>query len=389
MKRVDVLVVGGGPAGCLAARELARAGTSVLLVERSSVPRWKVCGACVGPGALSVLEDVGLGRLPGERGAIELGGLVLEGGKRRAALRLGRSVAWSRAAMDVALLRAAERSGAVCWTRALVRGSALEGETRVVRVVRDGEETEVRASVVVDAAGLGGTPDDRAAERVVDGARIGLGAVLEGGALRRRAEGLEGDGFETVPEGTVRMVVGRTGYVGMVRLEDGTLDVAAAVDASTLRSGGPRAAVDAILAEADLDLTGRVVHGWRGTPALHRAPGRVSGPRLFRIGDAMGYVEPFTGEGMGWALASARAVVPYASRGARAWSRDLERGWERYARAELEGERRLCRWIARGLRYPALVDVALAVLSRAPIVAEPVVRRLGRVPRPTTRSFAG
>ena len=46
--QTDVLVVGAGPAGCLAAVELARQGVNVLVVERSQFPREKVCGDGVG-----------------------------------------------------------------------------------------------------------------------------------------------------------------------------------------------------------------------------------------------------------------------------------------------------------------------------------------------------
>src|SRR5262249_17510298 len=52
----DVLVIGAGPAGALAARQLALAGARVLLVERKTFPRWKVCGACVNEQALSILR---------------------------------------------------------------------------------------------------------------------------------------------------------------------------------------------------------------------------------------------------------------------------------------------------------------------------------------------
>src|SRR5262249_23647918 len=46
-RRWDAVVVGAGPAGALAARELARLGAAVLLVDRATFPRWKVCGCCL------------------------------------------------------------------------------------------------------------------------------------------------------------------------------------------------------------------------------------------------------------------------------------------------------------------------------------------------------
>ncbi|MDG2282718.1 MAG: FAD-dependent oxidoreductase, partial [Longimicrobiales bacterium] len=57
----DVVVVGAGSAGSLAALRLARAGCDVVLLDRARFPRRKVCGACVGPGALATLEAEGLG----------------------------------------------------------------------------------------------------------------------------------------------------------------------------------------------------------------------------------------------------------------------------------------------------------------------------------------
>ncbi len=62
----DVVVVGAGPAGTMAAREAARLGCSVLLVDKASWPRPKVCGCCLNETALSVLEEVDLTDLPGD-----------------------------------------------------------------------------------------------------------------------------------------------------------------------------------------------------------------------------------------------------------------------------------------------------------------------------------
>ena len=376
---VDAVVVGAGPAGALAARGLALGGASVVLVERRSLPRRKVCGACVGPVALGVLGEVGLGDLPGRAGAIALESMRLVApGRRQATIRLGGGVAWGRPEMDASLVREAAEAGVRVWSEARARIGPEEGAARIVEVRRQGSVRVLRARVVVDAAGLGGTPSARGAtggaERVTPDARIGLGAGIAAGGGLRVGRGPT----EPLPPGRVDMVVGPSGYVGIVRLPGGALNVAAAVNETVLRSEGPDGAVARILGEAGAVLEGDAVDSWKGTPPLTRAPERVAGPRHFLVGDAMGYVEPFTGEGMGWAMASAQAVVPLALRAVTAWDPGLELAWEQYRNGSLSRAKALCRTIAWGLRRPVLVRMAVSAMSVAPGLAAPVVRRVGR-----------
>ena len=65
----DVVVIGGGVAGGLAALDCARRGLSVLVVEKRAFPRWKVCGCCFNAQAQGVLEAVGQGDLMARCGA--------------------------------------------------------------------------------------------------------------------------------------------------------------------------------------------------------------------------------------------------------------------------------------------------------------------------------
>src|SRR5690242_12505527 len=87
-RRWDAVVVGAGPAGSVAARELARRGASVLLVDRAAFPRRKVCGSCLNLRALATLAEVGLGGLAGGLGALPLRGLSLAARGLRAWLPL-------------------------------------------------------------------------------------------------------------------------------------------------------------------------------------------------------------------------------------------------------------------------------------------------------------
>ena len=91
----DVVVVGGGPAGAVAAAGAARVGLRTLLVDRQPLPRWKVCGACLNSAALEVLAWMGQGDLPERSGSPALRALTLTGWGRTATLPLSGSVALS------------------------------------------------------------------------------------------------------------------------------------------------------------------------------------------------------------------------------------------------------------------------------------------------------
>src|SRR5215212_4439345 len=58
----DAVVIGAGVAGSIAAYQLARSGARVLLVDRATFPRDKVCGCCLNAHALRALEECGLAR---------------------------------------------------------------------------------------------------------------------------------------------------------------------------------------------------------------------------------------------------------------------------------------------------------------------------------------
>ena len=114
------------------------------------------------------------------------------------------------------------------------------------------------------------------------------------------------------------MAIGDGGYCGLIRLEDNTIDVAAAVHPSKLRiAGSPAKALTLMLSQAfydntfPIDLAKLQKAPIRATPQLTHHTGTTDSAcdRVFRIGDAVGYIEPFTGEGIGWSLLSSRLAT--------------------------------------------------------------------------------
>jgi flavin-dependent dehydrogenase len=365
------LVVGAGPAGATAARELARRGADVLLVDRAAFPRRKVCGCCLNGNALVTLERVGLGDLPRRHGAPALGDMRLSANRREAHFALDGGVALSREALDAALVAEAARAGAAFLPGTAAALAELTPAKRVVRLAGGGNEVRVEADVILAADGLGGALLARSREIAAPpqpGARVGAGTVSATAPDFYRA-------------GTIYMTCGAGGYLGLVRLEDGRLDLAAAFDVGWMRrAGGPAAAARRLLEAAGWPAPPDLRRApWRGTPALTRRARRLAAERLFVVGDAAGYVEPFTGEGIAWALASGAAVAPLA---ASPWRPELRREWAALYRRVVSRRQAACRAAAAVLRHPSLTGAAVAALARFPALAAPFVRHLNRSSTP-------
>jgi flavin-dependent dehydrogenase len=364
----DVAVVGAGPAGALAALGLARRGLAVLLVDRAEFPRWKVCGCCLNGAALAALSAAGLGGLPAECGAVSLERILLASRGRSATLTLGRGVVLSREAFDAALVRAAVAAGAAFLPRTTATLGDVSADGRDFSVESGGSTIATRARIVIAADGLGGrllARGDPDASPAAAGARVGAGVVAE-------------DAPAFYQPGSVYMACGVGGYVGLVRLEDGRLDVAAALDVEQVRGGrGPGPAVVRLLGETGWPVpAGLEGLNWKGTLPLTREARCVAAGRVFAAGDAAGYIEPFTGEGMARALTAGLTVAPVAARAVAHWQESLAREWTVTYRRVVRRRQLTCRVAAGVLRRPRLARALIGLLSYAPALAAPVVRSL-------------
>lgn len=359
-----LVVVGAGPAGALTALLAARAGTRVLLVEKKAWPRDKVCGCCLSARGVRLLEEVGCGDLVGPRSAAPLDGFCLHYRGKTARVPLAAGVAVRRTVLDGGLVAASVAAGATFRPATAAQIGACEQDGRLVTLRSQGVTEHVRAAAVVVADGLGGTAiaSGEASEPLIArSARIGIGAHVRAAP-------------QSVEPGTIQMAVARRGYAGMVDLGDGEIDIAAAVDPEAVRAAGsPADAVAAILDEAGFPRFAKLDSTrWTGTPRLTRSRGAAA-ERLFVVGDAAGYVEPFTGEGMTWALRSAVRVQPVVEAAIRSWQPQLAAEWTRAQRRLVGGHQRWCRLVAHALRSPALVGAVVRSLQWMPRVARPYV----------------
>jgi flavin-dependent dehydrogenase len=352
----DAVVVGAGPAGAVAALELARRGLSVLLAERKPFPRAKVCGGCLNARGAAALERLGLGPMLQELASPRLNALALSARGRQVSLPLSGGLAVDRAQLDERLVDEAVVAGASFAPESQVMAGPVEPHLRRLRLRSGGSESETSAAIVIAADGLGSTwlgGDASAQSR----SRLGAGTQVRS------------PGPEYAP-GRIHMGVGTGGYVGLVRLGDGRLNVAAAFDPDLLRSsGGLAQAARSVLVSAGLpalpELDG--AH-WTGTPALTRRPAAPAAERLFAVGDASGYVEPFTGEGMAWALADAIAVAAPAEVAAVEWRPSLAAAWTRRHRERTRAARWRCSVIAGLLRRPWLCGALIRLLGARPAI---------------------
>lgn len=372
-KQWDVIVIGAGPAGSMAAIQLRKVGASVLLVDKAEHPREKICGCCLNGEAVELLDSIEFAEHIRALNAVPTIAISLHSGKHGATLKLKAGMVVSRPVLDSELIKRCIDDGAhyLSLTKATV-GSSVSPVGRAVQLEAGGECRYAQARCVLVADGLSGhslDPSQLLPAKSREHSRIGAGVRVTDYPV-----GL----FEP---GVIYMTCGSGGYVGMVVLEDGSLDVAAAFDRGFVQSfKHVGEAANHVIANTNFAGLSLERSGWQGTPALTRKRSAFSAPCLFVIGDAASYAEPFTGEGMAWALLSAVSVAPIVQ-SLLASSSPAEfdhASWDRKHKELIAGKQIFSMALAQFLRSPRLIKLSTRILGLAPILAVPVIRAIGR-----------
>lgn len=360
----DVLVVGAGPAGSAAAAALAASGRSVVVVEAAAHPRPKACAEYASPRIAEELRRLGL---PDDRwtpDALPLRGMRVIRGADAVDIEYedgsGPRNAWGleRTRFDAALARYAMELGAQLEERTRFTGAGRAGAGWRATLAGSDGTREVHARWLIGADGARSrVARQLGVERAVRAPRrIGLVAHFEGVA------GLEDHG---------EMHVGRSDYVGLAPLPGGRLNVGMALPAGARGGADARfaAAIEELPAVARRLAKSRRLTPIRGASPIGHRVSEVAGPGWMLIGDAAGFIDPFTGEGIFRALRSARCLAGALASG----DAGAEERYRAARRAAFAAKDALT-WTVQGmLAAPPVLGYALRRLSARPDLA----RRLG------------
>ena len=399
----DVLIVGAGPAGAIAALVLARAGARVRLVDRASFPRDKLCGDTVNPGALARLERLGVAGDVVARG-LRVDGMVVtgEGGVavdgRYPAGVYGRAIV--RRELDWLLVEAAMAAGCQFEPGVHVRGAAIVDEksgraVRGVRVSARGGEAHIDAPITIAADGRRSTIG------------FGLGFARHPARPRRWAVGAYYDNFKT---GVGHPSDPRTGDAGVGHLSDPTREAGTLGEMHVRRGryigvapipGGltnvclvrPSRPGDAELRDPaallarelqrDPLLCDRAADARLATAPVVLGPLAVDVDQdaaiagLLVAGDAGGFIDPMTGDGLRFAVRGGELAAAAALRA-------LAHGWHGIhaqlaaeRRAEFSGKWRFNRALRALVASPRAVGAAAVGARVAPGVLARAIAHAG------------
>lgn len=373
----EVIVTGAGPAGCVAAVLLARAGARVRLFDRARFPRRKLCGDTLNPGARALLARLGLGQGLDEAGLV-IQGMVVTGSGVRVCGRYPRGVtglAITRAELDNRLLAAAAAAGV----------QVEEGTTIIAPVVATAGRGE--RVVGVQIAGHGGS------RRIARGAlcvaadgrhsalAFRLGLSRHPAWPRRWAIGAYYADVDDVG-GFGEMHIRAGYYIGVAEVPGGLVNTCL-VTADRARLRDPEAALRAAVS-TDPVLRERFARARRAAPVATLGPlaveGRAAGmPGLLVAGDAAGFVDPMTGDGLRFAIRSgelaARAAIAALDRGEASPEVLLHR-WQR----EFRRKRAFNRVLRRLVDAPRSVRAAAIGARLAPSLLARIICAAGDVP---------
>ena len=350
MEIFDVAIVGAGPAGSTCAAFCALAGLHTVVLEREKFPREKVCGDCLNPSAWPVFERLEIARrvldLPHSKlSSVEF--IAIGGQKVSIDLPSGNDceISVKRSCFDDLLRRRAREVGAVVWEETIVTALKCNGQWKIITTGKQ----DFHARVLIAADG-----------------RNSSVARLRNLLPRPTRERVALQAHVPLPRNFGKRVVLQflpEGYCGQAPVNDGQLNLCLV---------GTPPTISALRQWAQGCFAIPAAQPWRSITPLTRAPVPCAHENLLFIGDAARVVEPFTGEGIYYALRSGELAADSVAKIIRGNDRKLVLREFAHACSQMYRGRL---WINRLARAAVLWPRLASFLIRAARV-EPVFRAL-------------
>ena len=364
---VDAVVVGGGPAGLAAAIALSEAGVEVVVCERGEYPQDKACGEGIQPAGVWALERLGVLPLLGPGAARPITGVCYRapnGVEARASFAEGPGLGVRRTVLSEALRRRATHLHGV-QLRARCSVDRLGWEADLVAVHTAGGT--LRTRLLVGADGLG--------------SQVRRWCRLDGGLGRYRRWGVR-QHFLTPPGDEVEIWWGPQAEVYLTPVAADVTGVAVLWNALAPKPkpSGARVLFELLARFPALHARfsgAEAVSDRRAVGPLERRARGAVAPGVVLIGDARGYVDAITGEGLSAAFAEAtllaELLAPALLRARREGGTVPLRTLRTFA-ARAHRLTRGHRWVTRALlaasARPWLVPALIGALSTRPRVLQ-------------------